>query len=64
MVIGFQRTNFSLKAEANHYMREAWRNGTSLKNANAPRTNHGLMAVLQRTVKPGVGVEHQMTTCL
>ena len=36
----------------------------SLKNANAQQTNFGLMAVLQRTVKPRVVAEYQTTTCL
>ena len=64
MAAGAQRMGSDPKAEANHYMREAWRNGKSLKNASAQYTNHILMAMLQHMIKLRVGAEHQMTTCL
>ena len=56
--------NSGSKAEANHYMTEAWRKGTSLTNASAQWIDHDQMVVLQHTVKLRVGVEHQTTTCL
>ena len=34
MALGAQQTDSSMKAEANHYMREARRKGKSLKNAS------------------------------
>ena len=58
MVVGAQRIDSGPKAEANRYMREAWRKGKSLKNASAQWTNFGMMAMLQCTVKPMVGAEH------
>ena len=63
---GYRRSADGLQseAEANHYMREAWRKGKSLKNASAQWIGYGIMVVLQRTVKPMVGVEHQTTTLL
>ena len=64
MVTSAQWTDSDSKAKANHYIREAWRKGKSLKNASAQRTSSGMMAVLQRTVKLMVGAEHQTTTCL
>ena len=41
MAIGTQRMDVGLKAEANHYMREVWRKGKSLKNASAQRIGSG-----------------------
>ena len=64
MARGTQQMDSDPKAEAKHYMREALRKGTSLTHASAQWTNHGLIIVLQRTVKSWVGVEHQTTTCL
>ena len=51
MAVGTQRTDSGPRAEANHYIREAQRMGKSLKNVSAQRTDHGLMAMLQRTIK-------------
>ena len=64
MVVGAQRTDSGPKAEAKHYMREAWRKGKILKNVRAQRTGSNVMVVLQCTVKPMIGAEHQTTTCL
>ena len=64
MVACAQRMDPSPKAEANHYMREAWQKGKSMKNASTQQTNFDLMVVLQRTIKPRVGVEHQTTIYL
>ena len=59
-----QRTDFGLRAKTNHYMREAWQKGKSLKNASTQQIDHNLMAVLQRTIKMRVSVAHQTTTYL
>ena len=64
MATGAQRTDFSPKAEANHYMKEMRQKGKSLKNTSAQQTDHNLMAVLQCTIKSRVSVEHQTTTYL
>ena len=64
MATGAQGTDFSPKAKANHYMREVWRKGTSMKNANAQRIDNSLIVVSQCTVKLRVGVKHQTSTCL
>ena len=58
MVIGAQQTNSGLKAEANHYIREPWRKGKSLKNASGQLTGSDMIVVLQGTVKPMVSTEH------
>ena len=64
MTVGAQRMDSGWKAEANHYMRKAWRKGKSLKNVSSQWTGYDLMTVLQRTIKPRVSAEHQTTTCL
>ena len=64
MAADAQRTDSDPEAKANHYMREAWQNGKSLKNSSAQRIGSGLIAVLQRTIKPMIGAEQQTTTCL
>ena len=64
MTASAQQKNSGPKTKANHYMREAGRNGKSLRNASAQRIGHNLRAVLQLTVKPRVGAEHQTTICL
>ena len=64
MAVATQQTDSGPKAEAKHYMREAWWKGKSLKNVRSQQTSSGLMSVLQHTVKRIVGAEHQATICL
>ena len=52
MAASAQRTDSDPRAEANHYMIGARRKGKSLKNVSAQQTNSGLMAMLQRMIKP------------